>query len=210
VAVRLFILLCFTLTGCSDPGLELSEQLGSSDVEQRRAAARTLGEMGEQAVSAIPALSQAATTDTDADVRRLSAHALGQIPTDTDDSLSALKTALTDRDVKVRATAAYAIFNLVPTDASIVPVLIESVQAGDVKAIVVLGRLGPTAKDAVPVLAKALLDRRHNLVRLKAAQSLQAIGPAAASAVPALRQLSNDRDVDVRAAASQAIVAIEH
>lgn len=199
----------FTLAGCSDRATELSQQLSSNEVELRRSAARSLAEMELAASPAIGAIADAATNDADADVRRLCAFALGEIATETDESQVALKQALQDKDAKVRATAAYSIVKLNPHDSTAVPVLIESVKAGDLKAIVVLGQLGPAARDAVDVLTTALQDRRHNLVRMKAAQSLERIGPAAASAVPMLKQLANDRDVDVRHAASQAIAAIE-
>ncbi len=54
-----------------------------------------------------------------------------------------------------------------------------------VMAAMTLGKMGPTAKAAVPGLAEAVLDRNLN-VRYFAAEALKALGPEAKAAVPAL------------------------
>jgi HEAT repeat protein len=70
-----------------------------------------------------------------------------------------------------------------------VPALIQALQNPDVsvrrKAVEVLGRVGPDAKDAVPELVK-LLDDPDEDVRKSAARTLGRIGPPAQDAVPAL------------------------
>ena len=52
-------------------------------------------------------------------------------------------------------------------------------------AAITLGKMGPSAKAAVPGLAEAVLDRDLN-VRYCAANALKAVGPGAKAAVPAL------------------------
>ena len=72
-----------------------------------------------------------------------------------------------------------------------------------------LGRIGPAAKIAVPVLIEALKDKRAG-VRSRAATALGQIGPAANAAVPALRSLSeSDPEASVRSSANWALKKIE-
>ncbi len=52
-------------------------------------------------------------------------------------------------------------------------------------AAMALGKMGPSAKLAVPVLAEAVVDRDLN-VRYYAAEALESVGPGAKAAVPAL------------------------
>ena len=60
-----------------------------------------------------------------------------------------------------------------------------------------LGAIGPQAKDAVPVLAKALEDPDYN-VRWAAAEALGRIGEPAKAAVPALARTLTDKITSVR------------
>jgi len=56
----------------------------------------------------------------------------------------------------------------------------------------------------------AALGAADARVREDAADRLAALGPRARAAVPALRAVLNDRDVQVRHSAAQALWAIEH
>jgi HEAT repeat protein len=69
-----------------------------------------------------------------------------------------------------------------------------------------IGKLGPDAASAVPLLAQ-LLVTDHNLdVRWSAAWAFGKLGPSAVTAMPALaRGIAHDRDPDVRAQAAWAL-----
>jgi hypothetical protein len=73
--------------------------------------------------------------------------------------------------------------------AAAVPALIEGLRSPDpavrLKAVEVLGRMGPDAKDAVPDLVR-LLDDPEEPIRRAATRTLGRIGPPAQEAVPAL------------------------
>jgi hypothetical protein len=70
-----------------------------------------------------------------------------------------------------------------------VPSLVQAMQNPDpqirLKAVKVLGRMGPDAKDAVPDLIRLLEDPDEE-IRKAASRTLGRIGPAAQEAVPAL------------------------
>lgn len=75
-------------------------------------------------------------------------------------------------------------------------------------ALLLVGRIGPEATAAVPVLLEALEDTDKS-VRQVAAQALSRIGPAARDAMPALKAVSeNDRVRKVRKAAASALESI--
>ena len=73
--------------------------------------------------------------------------------------------------------------------AAAVPALIEGLRSPDpavrLKAVEVLGRMGPDAQDAVPDLVR-LLDDPDEAIRKAATRTLGRIGPPAQEAVPAL------------------------
>ncbi|HEX6987632.1 MAG TPA: HEAT repeat domain-containing protein [Planctomycetaceae bacterium] len=203
------MLLALLLTGCWESRTERSIRLlREGDAETRRQAARDLGETESRpAVETVPGLA-AALGDSDPDVRRLAAFALGRLGPEADDALPALRTALADEQEPVRLAAAYAINGIDPTDEAVVPVLAAAARRGEVRAIVALGRMGPHAAAAAPDLARALRSRMP-LVRVKSAEALGAIGPAAKASAPALRRALGDPDDDVRLAAEAALRSIE-
>jgi HEAT repeat protein len=71
-----------------------------------------------------------------------------------------------------------------------------------------LGRLGPRAAAAVPVLTAALRDEDWE-VRMESVWALSAVGTAARPALPPLRDALSDRDAQVRAAAAVALGAMD-
>ena len=97
---------------------ELIKKLGSKDNEERRAAAKELGEQAKDAKPAVAALTKALKDD-DSFVRRWSADALGKIGPDAKPSLPALVAVLkmvpggkkknTDKDADLRIEAATAL-----------------------------------------------------------------------------------------------------
>ena len=72
-----------------------------------------------------------------------------------------------------------------------------------------LGRIGPAAKEAVPVLVLALKNDKDKLVREYAAYALGGIGPAAKEAVTALTDALTDEDANVHDAAKYALEKIK-
>ena len=189
-----------------DFNIELAQQLKSADVEARRTAARALGEMGNEAETAIPLLGDA-VGDEDAEVRRLASYALGGMGPAARPALPALNKALEDQELSVRLSAAFAVQKIAPETETHVPVLVHAMQMGEGGVIVSVGDMGEKAAWAVPTLVSLLKDRRPGIRRL-AAEALGRIGPAESAAEAALRAAARDGDDRVREAAQQALEAI--
>lgn len=87
-----------------------------------------------------------------------------------------------------------------------VPLMVEKLADRDVRywAAIVLGELGPEAKDAAPALAKALADERPE-VRLQVLIALGQIGASAESAVPAILKQLQAKETGVQYAAAFAL-----
>jgi HEAT repeat protein len=75
-------------------------------------------------------------------------------------------------------------------------------------AIRVLGKLGPTACAAVPLVIEALVDKNRR-VRAAAVRSLSQMGPSARAACPALARSLADTNETVRKAAAEALTKID-
>ncbi len=106
--------LCTTLlflAGCSDPVLDLARQLQSTDVDVRRSTARSLGEMGPEAATAV-GLIESSLTDDDPQVRRLSCWALGRIGVRDEHTQESLRRRLEDDELAVKMAAAFALQQL--------------------------------------------------------------------------------------------------
>ena len=101
---------------------------------------------------------------------------------------------------------------------------ITSLQAQDVRDLVadlqdgswevrhagagLLGRIGPTARDAVPALIEALTRDESAAVRQAAAEALEEIGAASQDVVSALSEALQDEDAHVRRAAGEALLKL--
>jgi HEAT repeat protein len=137
---------------------DLIKQLQSDDNEERRLAAKALGEGGAESRAAVPALIKA-LKDRDMFVRRFSAQALGDIGPDARPAVIALAAALDDPKKEVQSAAAHALGKLGPSG---VETLIDVVRDdGDdtmlrLLAIDVLSTLGPAGRSAVPTLTQLL------------------------------------------------------
>lgn len=75
-------------------------------------------------------------------------------------------------------------------------------------AVVVLGRIGPDAKDAVPALVEALRGETDKDARREIFMSLSNIGPAQASIVPELLKDLKSDDIQLKAGATYALGAM--
>ncbi len=74
-----------------------------------------------------------------------------------------------------------------------------------VPAIMLLRRLGPKAKDAVPALVSLVKSNRDSALRHEIIDALEAIGAASDQAVPTLIELLGDEDVEVQRGATFAL-----
>jgi HEAT repeat protein len=71
-----------------------------------------------------------------------------------------------------------------------------------------LGKIGPEAKTAIPVLMALLKDKDRD-VRCAAADALGRIGPEAKTGIPSLNDLLKDKDERVRRVAADALEKIK-
>ena len=155
----------------------------SKDAGLREEAAHALSEAGHNA-AALAALLDA-LNDRDARVREEALHALGYMPaTHADHVLPALRTGLRDTDESVRAAAVRAAARLgVPGLSVLVEALLDSALIVRWWATVEIGNLGPSARDAVPALQRALQDEKPG-VREAAARALTRLGSPVPSPSP--------------------------
>jgi HEAT repeats/PBS lyase HEAT-like repeat len=122
----------------------------------------------------------------------------------------ALARRLRDDVPVVRLKAAVALAELLgPQAEEAIFILIDAFSDPDAYldrplAAAALGRIGPKAEAAVPVLAATLRSDWGGL-RARAASALGGIGPGARPALPALRKLLRDPDIEVRTAAALAL-----
>jgi HEAT repeat protein len=183
----------------------LVHMLGDPRWYVARNAADLLGELG--AADADEKLSELLKHDDDR-VRRAAAHALGKLGTR--HSVVALRRALKDSSVHVRALAAAGLANRkgAPSSTTLVKALDgETEQEVQIAILGALGRVG--TPEAVQRLIKAaepagnLFKRKPAALRVAAVQALGEARTPAALAV--LKDLSADKDKDVREAAARAL-----
>jgi len=153
-----------------------------------------------------------ALRDADATSRRRAAQALGECGPAAREAVGPLITALNDSDFWVSETASVALRKITGApspeagrrrraaeERSSTPPAVEKLllafrdPASRWMAVVALGQMGPTAKDAVPALVEALEDQEL-AVRWDAAKALGRMGAAAARAVPALAAVLHEQD----------------
>ena len=152
---------------------------------------KTASEICPQGKVVIPVLGEL-LKDSDTEVRRAAAQAIGHIGYQTPHNASddfgrsaaapfapTLAELLGDRDAAVRESAVFALM-----------------------------WIGPNAKSAVPVIVR-LLQNAEARGRPNAVRALRWIGPAARAATPALTAALNDADPQVRAAAAKMLARLQ-
>ena len=160
----------------------LREAIRSDVVKTRVAAVQVLGTIGRDAKVAVPDLAEAARRDPDRDVRMYAAASLGEIGSDAGEAVEPLiEVVRHEPDLNV-----------------LIPVAIEA-----------LGRIGPAARPAIPVLASIAKNPQHP-ARVWAALALWRIGSEgredASVVVPTLiNQLATDPSPRSRAYAAQVL-----
>jgi len=219
----LVLLAWATATAAAAETAELIQALANSDPAVAAAACDDLGEMGQAAKEAVPALSKALGNN-DIKVRQCAARALGMIGPAAKSSAPQLMAALKDGDALVRAQAANALGDLDLETGDVYSALAAMIVDKDPvvrrEAIRSLERLDPPPDLVLPLMTQVLSDADaqvvmpalHSLAELgpkavppmtKALASpktrfwalvvLGEVGPDAKSAVPAITPLLNDK-----------------
>lgn len=178
----------------------LTEMLNDKDQWARCVAATTLGQIGPEAKSAIPVLVEKLKDHMET-VGRAAGEALGKMGPEATTAVPAITRLL---QTQHHVTAAWALWNVTHDAEKAVPPLLASLKNGNSNAARTLGRIGPEAKAAVPVLTE-LLTHKEQSTRYNAASALGKIGPEAKAAVPALTDLLKDQSIFNRGAAAEAL-----
>src|SRR5439155_17557853 len=180
-------------------------------VEEREAAARSLGAIGTSAAKAVPDLVSAmATKRIQVGTAVPALVALGYTPVEAVPLLIAQLRASTNSPVPLNSVRCLGLIGAPAAPA--VPALIDALQNTESRArapvAFALGQIGPKGSMAVPALTRAL-DDEWWYVRENAAIALGKLESNAASAIPALARLAEgDRNEDVRTAALEAMSSI--
>ncbi len=185
------------------PGL--TGQMRQSNVASAKDAAFVLGRIGAPATASVPALVEALAAG-DWELRKAAAAALGRIAPQSEPVSDAVVdmwvAALHSEAAAERRFAAICLGRKGPAAARAVPVLISLLKDPTCAAATALGQIGDAA--AVPALIEAVADG-HPRLRAQAIHALGRLGPAAGSAMPVLRIALGSPDNQVRALAASAI-----
>ncbi|RKZ82394.1 MAG: hypothetical protein DRR16_19800 [Candidatus Parabeggiatoa sp. nov. 3] len=173
----------------------------------RRAAAESLGQLGQGNDSVIAALLKA-LQDKKESVRRAAAKSLGQLGQGNDSVIAALLKALQDEDDWQRRTAAESLGQLGQGNDSVIAALLKAWQNENFlvrhAATKSLGQLGQGNDSVISALLNALQDDDKD-VRRAAASSLGQLGEGNDSVIAALLKALQDDDKDVRRAAASSL-----
>jgi HEAT repeat protein len=185
------------------------QNLYSQDETERKSAAYKISEMGAEAKTTIPRLTELVQSDPVMNVRGEAANALGKMGPVAAPAVPALIEFLKSPDGGYERTyAAQALGQIRQRPADVVPVLTEAVKS-DAEPVVrqlsarALGEFYTDAQSAVPVLVEAL-KKGDKEMREAAADGLKQI-PAAPKDVPMLTELLSDEIDIARGAAARSL-----
>jgi HEAT repeat protein len=189
---------------------ELVKNLGSKDSDVRRAAAKSLGEIGMEAKPALPALVKALKDD-DKFVRRFSAQSIGELGVEGKTAVPALTAALKDPAKEVVDAATTALVKMGPDGVTPLTDLLKDKKrelAARKAAAEAFGSLGKDVpKSVVTALTDALKD---NEIRIAAVMALGELGPEAKFAEDAITaSLKDNKDRNYRRAAQESLRRIQ-
>jgi HEAT repeat protein len=206
----------------------LLHELPENSLGVQYAIVYALAQFGPEARSSLPTLVRllAAPADKEAaddDLRSTAAYALGEIGEDGPTVVPVLIAALNDPDSNIRFAAVEALGKYGPEAGAAVPLLLRLIaeSAGDStdpdaasladfrgSAAAALGEIHREAETVIPALIASLMDSDANARMLKA-EALGKFGEAARQALPALTKLLQDADPEVRASATNSVLAID-
>lgn len=169
----------------------LTSALADAQLPERHLAALALARLGPQAKAAVRQLTDSAVDRTaSADLRAAAVVALGEIGPDAKAAVRALKESLPQTTGETRMHVGTALWQIArdPAGPRVVAEVLESPENAFVRlaSARALANMGTGAKDAVPVLAKALGDKDPKL-QAAAARALANVGARAKDAVPQLK-----------------------
>jgi HEAT repeat protein len=146
----------------------------------------------------------AALKDTNQGTRVLAAKALVDLQPPAERVAPALADALSDADPEVVANVVDA---LAAHGDAVLPRAVNALKNQSLRlpAIMLLQRLGPKAKEAVPALVAIVKDDQREEVRHAIIDALEAIGTASKDSLPALISMLTDDNLDIRRAATFAL-----
>jgi hypothetical protein len=202
------------------------EAAHSVDLNDRRDAARALGQIGTQSDAAVAELTQLLLGDADRGARIEASLALTKMDPATPTlvgAVPALARALEeDREPVVRLNCAIALTRLGGQAKPAVPALLRAVQdsRNDTNgkifyftvqeiAALALGRASAGTAEAVPVLTQKLAGAHTSTSRAYYVRALGAVGPEARPCLDAIRSLLQDESPYLRQAAARAIERID-
>jgi len=188
--------LAAVITQAAEPSTaDLIAGLKSGDESARLAAIDSLGQKGEQAADAVPALT-ALLKDRSPVVRAHAAKSLGEIGAKARPAVHELALLISDTDETVRRTVVGALRKIHPDPQVGVPLLVKVMEDKDPAVRVrAMRALVASGKEAVPFLIQALKDEK---AAYWVCLVLNQIGPEAQDAVPALIVLLGDKRPQVR------------
>ena len=152
--------------GQADPAVAAAiGNLTDASQGTRWKAARALRELGARAEAAVPALARAAGTDPSIDVQVEAMLALGAIGKRSPAAVDALSDIVSERTGVPAMWAVIALGYAGAGAKAAVPTLVGFLEAqtdpeGMILAIITLGRIGPSARPALPAIEKHLGDTR--------------------------------------------------
>lgn len=175
--------------------------------DPRAAALRALAEAGPRAKSSRSEIEPLTSAKQRDGLVLLAQIAVAAMDSDATKAATAIRAGLSDKKPDLRAAAVGALLDNGPKPEDL-PTLMKLLKDRDATsreaAIKCLGRLGPAAKELVPILGKMLVNDMSAPVRIAAANALGEIGPTARLAVPQLKAAVRD-DRPVEPAARKAL-----
>jgi HEAT repeat protein len=189
---------------------KLAELAKGGDANLRNNAINALVQLGPDGRAAAPALVDN-LKDPNQYVVTLSLQALRNMQPDAKTVMPALEEQLKSTNPYLRAMTADAMVALDRENKAAMPVLIELLEDKQWLATAAqsLGRMGPSAKEAVPAMAKVLKAPPNPFARAQIVYALGQIGPDAKAAIPdVLDLIKAEKDLNVRSAALNALKAM--
>ena len=195
------------LSALRTPGAAAALKVASGDQSEKVRAASITGLGATGVPSNAPIVATRLSQDKSLMVRKSAAYALGKLKSQ--ESSSALRAALHDKDPEVRSAVVVALGEYGdPADIeALTSALSDTASFVQEQAARALGRFGRSSASAVPTLIRLLSGNGPHGVRLHAAIALGQIGER--SALPALMAASRDRDPYLSKAAMEAVKLIE-